>query len=1300
MPLTNVEPEKPVEPGFQLPDVVGDVNTTVPPCPEPSITMDPNLLNHVDTSSAYDFKMEDMAWAYSVGDKMWYLFLVGYQWQSDYLSNTTWRILVYNVTVAGATNTLTWRTWKTPGTTERSYRYNSAFSSIAVADINEDGLTEIVCGGNITYSGYTRAYYRVFRANLALTNVSSEFDQQYLMWNTAVKSLELKDVNADGHTELVSNTLVSPGSLPSRSVVYVYPNIYLGNTIFAYYDATLSNGWYAAVWNDMKIEKVNSDKLPEIVLSGYTMKQNASPKVATVFALNYDTGTATAEDFQGFTVGNSITGNTGGMTWDLTQFRVGSATATCQLKDMGYGTSQAAYIYDPGVSSYISVDGAFGTPSPVIPDAMHQYYVTMDVNQVSGDGVYINLYDSPRAGDPANDYHFFVFLQTSTHKILIFNNASAYDDTGLTFSNDVPFKLGFWITGTQKGRVNKDGGAFSPESTLKGTYTGPVTGLYMYTPNSYANTFYADNIKYSWAPAGSKGFMVAGLDFLEDELRPTKQFDFSKTQSGMDPNGTDGWISTNAAKTETVVKKNYGDHYDVLKITDISTSGAAQISNTIAATNMVNFKFDVAFPAKTHYFYLNFRAGGVTKMYFYIYQGSLYAYNYGVGYTKVTSLDAATWYTITVEYDGVTTANGRFRVFVNDHAMTGYMSAYSTISNLVDWFRFYTQAPLSDKLYTYFIDNIYVLQPSDFDSSEFTALDLKDVNQDGGIDIVTSVNRHSFTSGNYSTQLVLTKRLVAPYKEEFESYAPGANIDRLGFWRSVNGIGCTSTMYNDGSSGNWLNLYDPSITTQAQAWWDLPGTVPAQGSVKFTARSDNVARGTYFWVVDGISDTTSIPNVSPAGACQMRLYNNVWWVYDGVSGWVNLRAATSNTNFNIEICFKVGVGFHVLIGGIKYVRSGNASDYSYRFLGTPIKFDHFEVQTFNVDLAGSFNTRVDNIEPSWSFEYLGHNKVPSWNLEGNVNLEKEAGITDQALILKRNKGAAQADISTRARAMAFGFNEISMGSVSFWAKSEADVAANFQLVDLYAYPSASPAFLRLCVDSGNNIRRNTSDTSSIDTGYDWVTGLWHYIKVDFSINSIAMGAFINVSYDGNLILNNINAESSWNSVNNITFSLSENYAGKLYIDDLKIDFSSSKSYVDFDLRERTMMMQADNLLSTWTLDISADNEDADPYSEVHVAAAYVQAGKMIGVYVNFVFKSGVLSMESSVIPTIMATSAYNSRIVISPAGPAGARYMFIGGNYYYAAGLKYYAYITLYSLSPEKSDRSSLVLDTGGASPI
>ncbi|NMC07536.1 MAG: hypothetical protein GYA24_20150, partial [Candidatus Lokiarchaeota archaeon] len=164
IPSTNAPDGEIVTPGFNTPDVEHDTNNmTRPPMVAESIKLDPDYLTQVISNTSHDFKMEDMTYVYLPSTRTWYLVMAGYQWQGSTVgTNTTWRMVWYVVNVVGSVYSLSYSGMNSPGTTEDGYKYNSSFSSIAAADINEDGIPELICGGKITYSSTVeKAFIRV-----------------------------------------------------------------------------------------------------------------------------------------------------------------------------------------------------------------------------------------------------------------------------------------------------------------------------------------------------------------------------------------------------------------------------------------------------------------------------------------------------------------------------------------------------------------------------------------------------------------------------------------------------------------------------------------------------------------------------------------------------------------------------------------------------------------------------------------------------------------------------------------------------------------------------------------------------------------------------------------------------------------------------------------------------------------------------------------------------------------------------------------------------------------------------------
>jgi len=209
----------------------GDGDVTSPPGIEESIVLEPEYVDSVLSDNSHDFHMEDMVYGYSVLDEVYYLVMVGYQWQgSTNSTNTTWRVVYYEIDVSGASPQFVYRGMHTPSSSEYTDTNNSAFSSVVLADFDEDGIPELMCGGNVTYGGRVYSYYRrmQFRNAVPSLTLLEEWDQTYSSsWNSTVIKLAAGDVDGDGHVDLISS---NPAWLCTshRNIIYVFPWLYFG----------------------------------------------------------------------------------------------------------------------------------------------------------------------------------------------------------------------------------------------------------------------------------------------------------------------------------------------------------------------------------------------------------------------------------------------------------------------------------------------------------------------------------------------------------------------------------------------------------------------------------------------------------------------------------------------------------------------------------------------------------------------------------------------------------------------------------------------------------------------------------------------------------------------------------------------------------------------------------------------------------------------------------------------------------------------------------------------------------------
>jgi hypothetical protein len=378
--------------------------------------------------------------------------------------------------------------------------------------------------------------------------------------------------------------------------------------------------------------------------------------------------------------------------------------------------------------------------------------------------------------------------------------------------------------------------------------------------------------------------------------------------------------------------------------------------------------------------------------------------------------------------------------------------------------------------------------------------------------------------------------------------------------------------------------------------------------------------------------------------------------------------------------------------------------YAIRFTGTPFKFDHVEIATYTGSSYVNYLTQLDNIDLNWATEPFQDGFTSGWTFSGNAALESRADAVGRVMVLKRNDGSDRFDmIATPTRAMASGFTENYKGAIEFWAKSVRESNGPFQLLNLYQRSGTYPNFFRLAVDSSDNIVMNWS-TSYIDTGADWIDAVWHRVRVDVYISGAAWGSYINVTYDGRLILTNHRVEDAWQQVNNASFELSPAFAGQLLIDGLNIDLDPAPRSDDFDLFLKTPVIQAGPAgakSSTIVKDVQASNPDEDPCVEIQLAFTTLKGTKGVPGYHKLVYNNGKMEFEGNYYPFERTETTYACRIIEGPIKENRTRYLILGANFYWGGSYtKYYHCLSVMDLLPEKRDRGSLATDDAALLPV
>ncbi|MBN2150488.1 MAG: lamin tail domain-containing protein, partial [Candidatus Lokiarchaeota archaeon] len=796
-------------------------------------------------------------------------------------------------------------------------------------------------------------------------------------------------------------------------------------------------------------------------------------------------------------------------------------------------------------------------------------------------------------------------------------------------------------------------------------------------------------------------FTYVSFDSLGSERELVKEVDFERYTMGTNPDGIDGWSDDSSIHSyELKTKKMYGDHFEVLSFADTDPAGDISLSNTFTATSNASLELDMAFEdplgcAVPLYFY---SSSGEFITGLWMGGGQFQVWNglAGSWYQPGIFIEKGTWYRLGFNLDCSAGSSGVFNFAVNGHVVTPALElASSSARNLQKVYFFSSGASPDNK---YYVDNFKVYSRPGFTDSEVKAMDVEDVNQDGLPDVVCTVNHKSALGGNYSAQVVIKTRQTYAIEETFEKYKL-ADINNQGFWRSSSHTTCSANVIRSGTN-NVLQVTDGSnISGLAQAWWELPGTVPGQGEVSFRIMTNNSARPTIVYLADGIADSVGVPSTNPTGSCRFMLYNNLFQYYNGNNLTSTGLTATSNTWYDIKILYRLGSGWTLAVNGAQYGMS-----YGITFTGNPTMFDHVEIATWTGSSFINWLAQLDDIDLSWATEPFQAGFTRGWTFSGNAALESRADASGTVMVLKRNDGSDKFDmVATPTRAMASGFDEYQRGTIEFWAKSVRAVAGPFQLLNLYQRDYASPNFFRLAVDGAGNIGQNWS-TAFIDSGANWVDGVWHRIRVDVSISGAAWDSYVNVTYDGKMIFNNRRCEDCWQRFNNASIELSPKFAGELYVDDIRIDLDPEGRKDGFDLFLKTPTLQAGMAgarYSTYVKDVIASNPDEDPDVEIQLGFNMMRGAKSIPCYHKLAFKDGGMEFEGEHLSIEHTQTAYAARLVEGPIKEGRTRYLIVGANFYWGgAYTKYYHWLSVLDLLPEKQDRGSLADDDASMMPV
>nr|MDO8111872.1 hypothetical protein [Candidatus Sigynarchaeota archaeon] len=200
-------------------------------------------------------------------------------------------------------------------------------------------------------------------------------------------------------------------------------------------------------------------------------------------------------------------------------------------------------------------------------------------------------------------------------------------------------------------------------------------------------------------------------------------------------------------------------------------------------------------------------------------------------------------------------------------------------------------------------------------------------------------------------------------EDNFEAYVLGSNINGQGNWIAYNSTGCSATVQTIAAANKWLRLTDgPNpATRKVEAFWNFTTAAPKLGSIRFHFQMDDVTKNTTMMIAD-LPHSEIMPLVKPSGAAEIRVNNGWFEAHNGTGNtWVPLVAAVNSNTYLIEICYKIGAGWHVFISGVMY---GGEYRYRYSFTGNPASMRLFEVMTSSS--AASYNAYFDDVDISWT----------------------------------------------------------------------------------------------------------------------------------------------------------------------------------------------------------------------------------------------------------------------------------------------------------------------------------------------
>jgi hypothetical protein len=201
------------------------------------------------------------------------------------------------------------------------------------------------------------------------------------------------------------------------------------------------------------------------------------------------------EDFQHFTVGQSITGTTENVTWNESQYMSTASSFTCGTR--WAAGNQVGVLYNPGGGNYARAGGIFVTPTPAVPGLINQYEFSFVYEGSAGDSFQFELYEDSAFQIPAVDVPF-----ESNGTIRYYNGAlSTWKNTGLTWTpgSGGPATFCIRITGTDTFQLSVNNGInWTTNYTNENPWTSPCAAFSFYAGTQCQGYSYFDNIATSW----------------------------------------------------------------------------------------------------------------------------------------------------------------------------------------------------------------------------------------------------------------------------------------------------------------------------------------------------------------------------------------------------------------------------------------------------------------------------------------------------------------------------------------------------------------------------------------------------------------------------------------------------------------------------------------------------------------------------------------------------------------------------------------------------------------------------------